>query len=163
MYNINAKPKFSHTENLSNALKTGLKKSPIVLCLGTDTILADCLGPLVAEKLKQNNYPNFIYGGLSKPITSKNAEFASLFIDTIHSNTSKVIIDSMTTQNQSRLGKIILSNSYIGAINNLNLKADLFIYGITSILNSKSKFSYCRLYQIEELANKIATALLTLT
>ena len=59
-------------------------KIPINLCIGTDSLLADYLGQVVAEKLKQQNYHNFVYGELEKPVAVLNTEFANNSIDNIH-------------------------------------------------------------------------------
>ena len=38
------------------------QKMPVIVCVGTDGVVGDCLGPLVGTMLKEKNLPAFIYG-----------------------------------------------------------------------------------------------------
>ena len=144
---------------LANFLYNNLKKKPVLLCIGSDKILADCLAPITAELLRKQNFPFYVYGGLTSPINTKNAEFACDFIHSIHPNNQLVIIDSMTTTLTSRLGTILVSNTYKGAINNINLQADLFIYGITSLLDKTTNLlTNSRLSIIEKIASILVSS-----
>ena len=145
---------------LANFLYNSIYKKPVILCIGSDKMLADCLAPLTAELLRKKDFSYFVYGGLSAPITTKNAEFACDFIHTIHKNSQIIVIDSMATTRQSRLGTIIISDTYKSAINNLNLDANLYIYGITSLLDSTNNLlTNARLNNIEKIATTITNAL----
>lgn len=130
---------------------------PVLLCIGTDRILADCLGPLIADQLRAINYPQFIYGGLSAPITRQNAIFASQYIRTMHPESKLLVIDSMASTTSARLGHIIINNRYNGALQNLDIKADLYLYGITSILHQQKLFN-ARLFNIKNISNSIVSA-----
>ena len=44
----------------------------VLLCIGTDKITGDCLGPLVGSKLKQRKFPYPLYGTLEKPLHAGN-------------------------------------------------------------------------------------------
>lgn len=134
------------------------KQIPVILCLGTDKILADCLGALVGNTLKNENYPNYIYGCLDAPITHKNAQFCHDFIHEMHPLSPLLIIDSMATNSQSRLGQISIQNNYIGAVNNLNLRADIFLYGITSLVTNH-RVTSARLQYINQLNKTIVSAI----
>lgn len=134
-------------------------KKVVFLCLGTDKIVGDCLAPIVAEKLRKNDLPCYIYGGLCAPITAKNCEFAFEFVRSVHSDSKVVLIDSMATREQARLGEIVVSQEYFGAINSLNIKPDLCIYGVTSLL--KNKLLDCaRMYLVEQISDSITEAIL---
>ncbi len=140
---------------LSKILSKILEQNDIVLlCLGTDKLVGDCLAPLIAEKLRQNNFPFYIYGGLNAPITTQNAQFASEFIRAIHPTSKIVLIDSMTTTNQANLGDIVITNQHHSAFNNLKINADLCVYGITSLLYN-NLLNCAKLRNVVFLANLI--------
>ncbi len=145
------------SENLAKFLSLNFNKPPVLLCLGTDRLLADSLGPLTADKLRERCYPAFIYGGLHSPITHQSAEFACDYIRTMHPYSPLIIIDSMATSSQYRLGHIVVSKDYVGAIQTLSLNADLYIYGITSILNN-NMLKNARLDNIYTLSNALTSA-----
>lgn len=59
---------------LCNILLT-YNQSPIFVCLGTSSIIADSLGPIVGELLtKKYNLPTIVYGNISHNITQKNIQ-----------------------------------------------------------------------------------------
>lgn len=153
---------YAHSQSSSDFLSSFLEQifptPPVLLCLGTDRVLADSLGPLVASNLRAQNYPNFIYGGLHAPVTRQNAEFACDYIRTMHPCEPVLLIDSMATKNQCRLGHTIITNNYCGAINRLNLSANFYLYGITSLFNN-SAFQNARLNTIYTLSDCIILAL----
>lgn len=143
---------------LANFLSTRFDTPPILLCLGTDKLLADCLGAIVATTMRSRNYPNYIYGGLESPITQQNAQFCHDFIHTMHPASPLIIVDSMATLKQHRLGYISITNSYIGAVNSFKFEADIFIYGITTLIQN-NKLCSARLYNILTLNSIICDAL----
>ena len=153
------------TQNrLTQALTDLVKDStPVLLCLGTDRVLADCLGPIVAEKLRGQNYPSFVYGGLKAPITSQNCNRASAFIRAVHSDETLLVVDSMITDKQSRLGEIVISDSYMGLNKENTPIAPIYIYGITSKRNSRSLLAQSRLFLISVMAEIISSSLMEIS
>ncbi len=133
-------------------------KKPIFLCLGTDKLVGDCLAPLIAEKLRILKLPYYIYGGLDAPITAQNASFAYEFIRTVHPTSTLILIDSMATKTQSNLGDIVITEKYFGAFHDIQIKPDLCIYGVTSLLYN-NLLNCARLANVERIANTVATAI----
>lgn len=131
----------------------------VLLCLGTDKLVGDCLAPLVAEKLRQNEFPFYIYGGLNAPITAQNAQFAYDFIRTIHPTSKIILVDSMATTKQANLGDLVVTKEYLGAFRNLEIYPDLCIYGVTSLLHN-NLLNCARLRNVEFLANLICNSIL---
>lgn len=43
----------------------------ILLCIGTDLVIGDCLGPIVGEILINRNVNAYVYGTLTRPVTAK--------------------------------------------------------------------------------------------
>lgn len=46
----------------------------LVICIGTDKYICDCIGPLVGSQLIESNIPVKIFGMLDNPIHSQNIE-----------------------------------------------------------------------------------------
>ena len=44
---------------------------PIILCIGSDLVLGDSLGPLIGTLLLKRNVEAYVYGTLGSPITAK--------------------------------------------------------------------------------------------
>lgn len=61
---------------LGEALKVLLSTSDkvLVVCIGTDRVICDCLGPLVATLLTDADTPVQVFGTLDNPIHSENIE-----------------------------------------------------------------------------------------
>lgn len=51
-----------------------LNDKVLVICIGTDKYICDCLGPLVGSLLVDTNIPLHIFGVLNNPIHSANLE-----------------------------------------------------------------------------------------
>ena len=149
-------------EKISQFLLSKFSTPPVLLCLGTDRMLADCLGAMVATDLRNADYPNFIYGGLAAPITHQSAQFCHDFIHTMHPSSPLIIIDSMATTEQARLGHISINSAYVGAINSLDLHADLFIYGISSLFRN-NRLCAARLNNIFSLNSAISDGIKNFT
>lgn len=69
--------------------------NPVILCIGTDKVTGDALGPLVGELLvHEHNVKTFVYGTLSRPINAINLVAAHNFIKRNHPNSKIVAIDA---------------------------------------------------------------------
>lgn len=77
---INYKSSMAYYE-LAYFLKDYITKDTVILCIGTDKFIGDCLGPLVGTFLKRDNFPLPIYGTLNKPCHALNLNST---LDTIH-------------------------------------------------------------------------------
>ena len=65
---------FSNALNKHIAYLNKKYEDLVLLCIGTDKITGDCLGPLVGSKLMQQNFPHPLYGTLEKPLHDRNFE-----------------------------------------------------------------------------------------
>lgn len=72
----------------------GLGKLPVVLCIGSDRVTGDCLGPLVGQMLVERNAKAFVYGTLSRPVTALNLVDAVELIRSRHAEKKVLAIDS---------------------------------------------------------------------
>ena len=55
-------------------LKNYVNKDTIIICIGTDRCIGDCLGPLVGSWLNHDGFPLKVYGTIHQPIHALNLE-----------------------------------------------------------------------------------------
>ncbi len=98
--------------------KTNASKMEIVfLCIGTDHILGDCLGPLVGtglkEKLEPHNISNItIYGTLKENLCYTNIKDTLKIIEKKHQNPCLIVVDAALSQEEN-IGKIFVKKEKI--------------------------------------------------
>lgn len=68
--NNKSNPEFHH--DLTLEIKNYINKNSVIVCIGTDKCIGDCLGPLVGSILTENFFPLPVYGTLSSPIHALN-------------------------------------------------------------------------------------------
>lgn len=83
---IKLDPKFYY--NLALEVKKFISKDTIIVCIGTDKCIGDCLGPLVGSILTENFFPLPVYGTLSSPIHALNIDERLNEIYSNHPNAS---------------------------------------------------------------------------
>ena len=83
---------FSH--NLTLELKDYITKDTVIVCIGTDKCIGDCLGPLVGSILTENFFPLPVYGTLSSPIHALNIDERLCEIYSNHPNASIIGVDA---------------------------------------------------------------------
>ncbi|MCH5164982.1 MAG: spore protease YyaC [Clostridiales bacterium] len=71
-----------------------LGKLPVVLCIGSDRVTGDCLGPIVGQMLVERGANAFVYGTLARPITALNLKDAVKHIKAAHGDKKVLAIDS---------------------------------------------------------------------
>lgn len=59
---------------IANFLKDYLDENTIIVCIGTDRCIGDCLGPLVGTFLKENFFPLPVFGTITEPIHALNID-----------------------------------------------------------------------------------------
>ena len=57
---------------ISNFLKNHIDEKTIIVCIGTDKCIGDCLGPLVGTLLREKFFPLKVYGTNDSPIHALN-------------------------------------------------------------------------------------------
>lgn len=151
---------------LSEKLKEYLGNSkPIFVCVGSDLVLGDSLGPLVGTMLKQNNLNAYIYGTLNFPITAKEIEYAKKYIKIMHKNSKIIVIDASIGDIED-VGTVKIKNSGIkpglGVNKDLECIGDVSIIGIVA---SKSKeninlYNLTRLNLVYKMAEVICNGII---
>ena len=121
------------TKNNAQEIACCFDEKPIVLCLGTNKLLDDSLGPMVGSMLKKMHYDGFVYGTLDAPISAINIKDAIAFLKAVHKDKKILIVDASTTSHLERIGKIVLTKEYKPfnqTLFDLNLTADYFLFGV---------------------------------
>lgn len=140
------------------------KKKPIIVCVGSDLVLGDSLGPLIGTLLRKRNFTGYVYGTLNAPITAKEIEYAKKYITLMHPNSLLIAIDACIGKSED-VGIIRVSNGGLkpglGVNKNLGEIGDV---SITGIVAGKSKdnfnlYNLTRLNLVYKMAEKIADSL----
>ena len=111
---------YNMQKDLTNKIRTILNKEKqqrgyfniVFLCIGTDRIIGDCLGPIVGTKLKnelekQNIFNINIYGTLNKNVSYSNIEDILKMINKKHENAYIISVDSALS-NKENIGKVFI-------------------------------------------------------
>lgn len=75
-------------------LKDYMKEDTIIVCIGTDRCIGDCLGPLVGSLLKDKFFPFPVYGTVASPIHALNIDKKLIEIKEIHPHSTVIGIDA---------------------------------------------------------------------
>lgn len=150
---------------LAYFIKDYISKNTIILCIGTDKFIGDCLGPLVGTLLSNKHFPIPIYGTLKNPCHALNLEDTLNTIYKNHKNPCIIGIDACIG-NESSIGEIQARDIPIhpgkGVGKSLPKVGDISIIGIVAdadgpnFLNQKN----IRLNLIFSMANVIVDALI---
>lgn len=121
---------------LSAEMKKMLSDAPVYMCIGTEKVFSDSLGPRVGTLLnEQMTKPVFVYGMNDRNITAENLLNSYNFIKAMHPDSQIVVIDAGVGATE-QLGSVQLSLGGIvpGAATNKNLPSvgDVGIVGIVA-------------------------------
>lgn len=153
------------SEELFNELYNELKgKEPVFICIGSDLVLGDSLGPLVGTFIKNKKIGADIYGTLNYPITAKEIEYARKYIKIMHPNKTIVAIDA-SIGNEEDIGIIKVKNEGIrpglGVNKNFDLIGDVSIIGIVASrsFQNNNLYNLTRLNLVYKLSETIANGI----
>ncbi len=103
---------FKLTELLKKKLRN--RKEIVILCIGSDYYVGDCLGPLIGHKLLSSHYDNLIvYGTLKEPVHAKNLNETIQTIYSKYANPLVIAIDSSLDSDSDSIGDITLREGSI--------------------------------------------------
>ncbi|MDE6201777.1 MAG: spore protease YyaC [Clostridiales bacterium] len=135
---------------------------PIVLCIGSDRVTGDCLGPIVGQMLVERKANAFVYGTLDRPVTALNLKDAVTHIKDVHSDKKVLAIDSSVGR-LADVGKIRIAFGSIapGSADGKKLPK-VGDVSITATVTDprKTPLSAVRLGTVYALANTIATRII---
>lgn len=79
---------------VANSLKDYIKDNTVIVCIGTDKCIGDCLGPMVGTFLKEKNFPLPVYGTIESPIHALNINKRLDEIKKLHPKSLLIGIDA---------------------------------------------------------------------
>jgi putative sporulation protein YyaC len=136
-------------------------KLPIIVCVGSDLVLGDSLGPLIGTFLKQKGVGSYIYGTLNSPITAKEVDYARVYLKKLHPNSTVIAIDAAVGP-ETDVG-IIKINPFglkpgLGVNKDLSVIGDVSIVGVVASrsLKNENLFNLTRLNFVYKMATVIA-------
>lgn len=126
---------------LAYVQKKRKKNQPLVLiCIGTDRVTGDCLGPLVGQTLIDSPLYS-VYGTLQAPVHAVNLEHTLQLIHMHHKNPFIVAIDACLGC-EEHVGYVTLSSMPLlpgkGVSKKLSPVGDLSITGIVNVFSDTS-------------------------
>ena len=154
-------------DDLTNHIKKKLKKNQplVIICIGTDRVTGDCLGPLVGQSLDTSS-KYLVFGTLKNPVHAKNLNKTLNKIYSIYKNPFIIAIDSCLGYAE-HIGYITLSPFPLfpgqGVYKDLPPIGHLSITGIVNIFSeytsNESIIEHTRLYYVIKLADFIANGI----
>lgn len=140
------------------------KKDILFVCIGTDRLTGDALGPLVGTKLVERRYKS-VLGTLDNPVHATNLEDTLSEIDP---DTFVIAIDACLGAYKDEIGCVVVNNIGIGPGNALYKKLpSVGNIGIKAIVNASLGYksgnhtvlSCTRLSVVMSLADRIVQAI----
>lgn len=150
-------------DGICEALKryNSKKRKPIFICVGSDLVLGDSLGPLVGTFLKRKRVSSYVYGTLNYPITAREIEYAKKHLKQMHPDCITIAIDA-AVGSADDIGLIKIANRGLkpglGVDKNLGVIGDISIIGIISEKSHKnySLYNLTRLNLVYKMAEQIS-------
>lgn len=145
-------------------IKDYISENTVIVCIGTDKCIGDCLGPLVGTFLKDNFFPLPVYGTIESPIHALNIDKRIQEIKKLHPKASIIGIDACLGDSSS-IGEIHTRDYPIhpgkGVGKSLPDVGTTSIIGIIDSSDSSEFFTSrsIRLYLVMEMAKVITHAL----
>lgn len=104
----------SEYESFLNVLKSKYeaKYDVVFLCIGTDRIIGDCIGPITGSLLKNKIGDKFVYGNLDENLTFNNVLRKVHEVKVKFSNPYIIAIDAALSDEEN-IGKIFVDESGI--------------------------------------------------
>ena len=139
-------------------------KKPIFICVGSDLVLGDSLGPLVGTLLKKHDVRSYVYGTLNYPITAKEVEYARTYLKQMHPNSISIAVDAAVGEPDD-VGLVRVMNKGLkpglGVDKNLGLIGDISIMGIVASKSAKNNnlFNLTRLNLVYKMSEIICNGI----
>jgi putative sporulation protein YyaC len=88
---------------------------PVVMCIGSERVSGDLLGPAVGRRLVEDyNLRAYVYGVTGRNINGANIDFYDRFIREVHKDSKVVAVDACLGARRE-IGKIKVGNCGVGA------------------------------------------------
>jgi len=154
-------------DSLERLLKRKLKRGQqlIILCIGSDYIVGDCLGPLVGYRLNSRQYRLIVYGDFDCTVHSANLIETVDDINEKYENPFIIAVDSALCLDRVQVGNVRLRDGGISPgiafEKKLPYVGHVSITGITNFKSSFEKFiQTTRMSLVMQLADFIEIGLI---
>lgn len=150
---------------ISDALNDVKNKrgKPVVVCIGSDLVLGDSLGPLTGTMLKRKNADVYVYGVLNNPVTAKEIPNINERLKKTHPNSPILSIDA-AVGDKDDVGTIRIFDKGIkpglGVNKDLERVGDYSIIGVVADKTNKNTLLRTRLNLVYKMADQISNAVL---
>lgn len=138
----------------------------VFLCIGSDRMTGDCLGPYVGEQLSRCEQSNiFVYGTLFHPVHALNLPQIASYIEKTHPHALTIAIDA-SLGTKKHLGYVAIGNGALypgaGVRKQLPPVGDIHITGIVNTAGMLEQLTLqtTRLSTVISLADKITQGIL---
>ena len=141
------------------------RRTPVILCIGTDRIIGDSLGPLVGSRLAETGLLPHVYGTLEAPVHALNLRETLDEIKKRHPFSTIIAVDA-SLGSKSGIGSIFVRGGGLhpgaGVSKNLCPAGDISITGITNMEDGCPLLSLqtARLSTVMRMAEQIAECIL---
>lgn len=150
---------------LAECLSQFINDKTIIVCIGTDKCIGDCLGPLVGTFLTQNKFPYPVIGTLEKPAHAINLDYILKDIKIKYRDHFIIAVDACLGYDNC-IGDIQVKSGPVhpgkGVGKTLPHVGDISIVGVVDTIDNSDLFSIknIRLNFIMNMANIISRGLL---
>ena len=86
---------------LAYFLRDYIKKTTVIICIGTDRCIGDCLGPLVGTYLNELRFPLPVFGTIEDPIHALNIDKKLEQVKELYPNAPIIGIDACLGENDA--------------------------------------------------------------
>jgi putative sporulation protein YyaC len=125
-------------ELLSKSISSAFKKDTLIICIGTDKCIGDCLGPLVGTMLIKNSFPLPVIGTLENPAHAINLGNIINEVNIKYPDHHIIAVDACLGY-RDYIGEIQIKNGPVrpgkGVGKSLPKVGDISIIGITDSLD----------------------------
>lgn len=152
-------------QTLSNYLKTFLDNNSIIVCIGTDKCIGDCLGPLVGTLLSKTDFKYPVFGTLENPAHAVNLDRVMAEINLRYGKPFIIAVDACLGHSEF-IGDIQIKSGPVhpgkGVGKSLPYVGDISIVGVVDSVDISDIFSIrtIRLNLIMKMAEVISSALI---
>lgn len=146
---------------LSDALNrvNPISKTPVIICVGSDLVLGDSLGPLIGTMIRNNGCDAFVYGSLGNLVTAKDIPNLNERIRKTHPKSPILVVDAAVGDRED-VGMIRVIDKGIkpglGVNKDLEKIGDYSVIGIVAPKDGGRSLSKTRLNLIYLMAEQIS-------
>lgn len=87
-----------------------VRREPVILCIGSDRVTGDCIGPLVGHLLSSRNLSCTVLGTLETPVTALNLTETVMLAKRKYAGRKIIAVDSCVGE-KDELGRIRVSRN----------------------------------------------------